>query len=267
LLCTGRKAKVAALRAALLKGEFRLAFQPLINLAENRICSFEALLRWQTPDRGLLGPGNFIAVAEESGLIAAIGEWALREACATAVDWPEHIGVAVNLSPIQFRKNRNLADQVKAALAASSLKPERLELEITESVLLADDEASLATLKQLKALGVRVALDDFGTGYSSLSYLRRFAFDKIKIDRSFLQDCAKNADSLAIIKAVIGLGRSLGIATTAEGVETEAQLDIVRAEGCTEAQGFLFSVPLLAKAAGELAQRLSVSKQSLRRAS
>jgi diguanylate cyclase (GGDEF)-like protein len=250
-----RRETEAALRDALIKNEFRLAFQPLINLAESRICAFEALLRWRTPDRGLLGPASFINVAEETGLIAPIGEWVLRESCAAAAKWPDHIGLAVNLSPVQFRKCRNLVEQVEAALRSSSLAPRRLELEITESVLLSDEENVLLTLKRLKDLGVRIALDDFGSGYSSLSYLRRFPFDKIKIDRSFLQDLSHNLDSLAIVKAVIGLGRSLGIATTAEGVETEAQLDIVRGEGCTEAQGFLFSKPLPEKAANELARR------------
>jgi diguanylate cyclase (GGDEF)-like protein len=255
-----RRNTEAALRNALLHEEFRLVFQPLVNIAENRVCAFEALLRWQHPERGLLGPAAFIGAAEESGLIAPIGEWVLREACAAAANWPEHIGVAVNLSPVQFKKNRGLVEQVKSALSAAALKPDRLELEITESVLIADDECALLILRQLKALGVKVALDDFGTGYSSLSYLRRFPFDKIKIDRSFVHEASENADSLAIVKAVIGLGRSLGIATTAEGVETEAQLDIVREHGCTEVQGFLFSVPLPARAANELAARLSPPK-------
>jgi diguanylate cyclase (GGDEF)-like protein len=255
-----RRGLEAALREALLKGEFRLVFQPLINVTENRVCAFEALLRWQHRERGLLEPASFIAVAEETGLIAAIGEWVLREACATAARWPEHVSVAVNLSPIQFGRNRNLVEQVKAALTAASLNPERLELEITESVLIADDESALSVLKQLKALGVRVALDDFGTGYSSLSYLRRFPFDKIKIDRSFVHECSKSPDSLAIVKAVIGLGRNLGIATTAEGVETMTQLDMVREQGCTEVQGFLFSVPLPANAASELVGRFGTSE-------
>ena len=250
-----RRRTETALREALIKGEFRLAFQPLINLAQSRVCAFEALLRWQT-ENGLLAPASFIAVAEETGLIAPIGEWVLRESCTAASKWPDHIGLAVNLSPVQFRNGRNLVEQVETALRSSALAPRRLELEITESVLLADDENVLLTLKQLKDLGVRIALDDFGSGYSSLSYLRRFPFDKIKIDRSFLQGLSDSRDSLAIVKAVIGLGRSLGIATTAEGIETEAQLDIVRDEGCTEAQGFLFSKPLPERAANELARRV-----------
>jgi len=259
-----RRSIEAALRNALLQSEFRLAFQPLVNLAENRVCAFEALLRWQHPERGLLGPAAFIAAAEESGLIAPIGEWVLREACAAASGWPEHIGVAVNLSPVQFRKNRKLVEQVKSALFAADLSPDRLELEITETVLLADDEGALLILRELKELGVKIALDDFGTGYSSLSYLRRFPFDKIKIDRSFVQESSENADSLAIVKAVIALGHSLGMATVAEGVETEAQLDIVCEQGCTEVQGFLFSVPLPVRATNEFAARLDPRKSAIR---
>jgi diguanylate cyclase (GGDEF)-like protein len=265
-----RRMMEAGLRNALLRGEFRLMFQPLVNLVENRVSSFEALLRWQHPERGLIGPATFIPAAEETGLIGPIGEWVLHEACAVAAKWPDPIGVAVNLSPVQFRKNRNLVAQVKSALATSGIRPQRLELEITESVLVTDDEAALAILRELKALGVKVALDDFGTGYSSLSYLRRFPFDKIKIDRSFVRESSETADGLAIVKAVIGLGRSLGLATTAEGVETEAQLDLVREQGCTEVQGFLFSVPLPANAASEFVARLRFSnpaQRGIRRAS
>jgi len=245
-----------SLRDALLNDEFRLVFQPLLNLDSQRVCEFEALLRWQHPERGLLGPAAFIPAAEESGLIVPIGEWVLRHACRAAMDWPKQISLAVNLSPAHFKKGRNLVKHVKSALEAAALAPTRLELEITESVLLADDECALHTLHELKQLGVRIALDDFGTGYSSLSYLRRFPFDKIKIDRSFVHGCENSADGLAIVKAVIALGRSLGMATTAEGVETDAQLEIIHAQGCTEAQGFLFSKPLPAKAAKEFAARL-----------
>jgi diguanylate cyclase (GGDEF)-like protein len=262
-----RRNTEAALRIALLQDEFRLMFQPLVNLVENRVCSFEALLRWQHPERGLLGPAAFIAAAEESGLIAPIGEWVLHKACAAAANWPDHIGVAVNLSPVQFRKNRNLVEQVKSALCSAALSPKRLELEITESVLLADDECAVLILQQLKELGVKIVLDDFGTGYSSLSYLRRFPFDKIKIDRSFVHESSQNAESLAIVKAVIGLGHSLGMATTAEGVETEAQLDLVRGQGCTEVQGFLFSMPLPVDAANEFAARFNPRKAALQRIS
>ena len=255
-----RRAIETALRGALVRDEFRLVFQPLINLKENRICSFEALLRWQHPERGYLEPAQFIPVAEESGLIVPIGEWVLQQACAAAVAWPEGTSVAVNLSPVQFRKNRHVVDHVKAALANSGLRPDRLELEITESVLLADSPLALDTLRQLKEVGVKIAMDDFGTGYSSLSYLRRFPFDKIKIDQSFVRDSSASQDSLAIVKAVIGLGRSLGMTTTAEGVETEAQLDMIREQGCTEVQGFLLSAPLPAGAVTELLSRTGSAK-------
>jgi EAL domain-containing protein (putative c-di-GMP-specific phosphodiesterase class I) len=177
------------------------------------------------------------------GLIIPLGEWVLRHACAEAANWPDPIKVAVNLSPVQFR-NRGLLTSVTQALAAARLAPHRLELEITEAVLLQDNETTVSMLHQLRALGVRVAMDDFGTGYSSLSYLRSFPFDKIKIDRSFMRDLDSKGDSLAIIKAVIGLGQSLGMSTTAEGVETEAQLKVVREQGCTEGQGYYFSPPL-----------------------
>jgi diguanylate cyclase (GGDEF)-like protein/PAS domain S-box-containing protein len=250
-----RRSMETALRSALPGNEFRLVFQPLLNLAENRVCSFEALLRWEHPEHGYMQPSQFIPVAEESGLIVPIGAWVLREACMAAARWPGDVGVSVNLSPVQFRKNRNLVEHVKAALSSSGLRAERLEVEITETVLLADNESALQTLRQLKDLGVRVAMDDFGTGYSSLSYLRRFPFDKIKIDQSFVQDSSSSADSLAIVKAVIGLGRSLGMTTTAEGVETEAQLSMIREQGCTEVQGFLLSAPLPASAVSELLSR------------
>jgi diguanylate cyclase (GGDEF)-like protein len=254
-----RRSIEAGLRAALLNNEFRLVYQPLVNVSENRVSSCEALLRWEHPQRGLLDPRQFISIAEETGLIVPIGEWVLREACATAASWPDHIGVAVNLSPTQFRKNRNLVEHVKSALAAAALRPGRLELEITESVLLADNELALKILVKLKELGVKIAMDDFGTGYSSLSYLRRFPFDKIKIDQSFVQD-SSSADSLAIVKAVVGLGQSLGMTTTAEGVETEAQLNMIREQGCTEVQGFLFSVPLSATSISHLLERLNSGK-------
>jgi len=231
------------LRQALVNGEFDLHYQPVVNLARNEICGLEALLRWRHPERGSVAPGHFIPIAEETGLIVSIGEWVLRQACAQAASWPEHIKVAVNLSPAQFRQ-RNLVEMVFAALAGSGLPASRLELEITESVLLQDNAATLATLHQLRALGVRIAMDDFGTGYSSLSYLRSFPFDKIKIDRCFVNDLSGTRDgSLAILRAVANLGLSLGMATTAEGVETQDQVEKVRAEGCTEMQGYFFSPP------------------------
>jgi diguanylate cyclase (GGDEF)-like protein len=239
------------LRQALARSEFRLVFQPLFNLSQGRICGLEALLRWYSPDRGVVEPGEFIPVAEETGLIVQIGEWVLREACRAAVGWPADIRVAVNLSAMQFR-NRGLLGQVKAALEESGLPADRLELEVTETLLLSNTEMTLRTLHELHKIGVRISMDDFGTGYSSLSYLRSFPFDKIKIDQSFVQDLSAKEDSRAIVKAVIGLGRSLGMSTTAEGVETEAQLDLVRQQGCTEVQGFLLSPPLPATAVSRL---------------
>lgn len=231
------------LRRALANGEFELHYQPVVNLERNEICGLEALLRWQHPERGKISPAMFIPVAEETGLILPIGEWALRQACADAARWPEHIKVAVNLSPVQF-KSPNLVQMVFAALAASGLSAGRLELEITESVLLQDNATTIATLHQLRSLGVRIAMDDFGTGYSSLGYLRSFPFDKIKIDRCFVSDLSDdNTGSHAILRAVANLGLSLGMATTAEGVETQEQVDRVRAEGCTEMQGYFFSPP------------------------
>jgi predicted signal transduction protein with EAL and GGDEF domain len=240
-----RRGIEAGLRRALSRGEFALAFHPLINVAENRVKGFEALLRWNSPEQGMISPADFIPVAEDTGLIVQIGEWVLREACAVAATWPDDIEVSVNLSPIQF-KNRGLVEQVESALRDAKLNPRRLDLEITESVLLIDSKLTLATLHRLRDLGVKLSMDDFGTGYSSLSYLRSFPFDKIKIDRSFVRDSSNNGDAKAIVKAVIGLGQSLGMVTTAEGVETEAQLDLVRQQGCTEAQGFLFSKPMAA---------------------
>jgi diguanylate cyclase (GGDEF)-like protein len=238
-----RRSIEAGLRTALAHKELRLAFQPLVGLAENRITCFEALLRWEHPERGAISPVEFIPVAEETGLILSIGEWALREACHTAAAWPEKVRVAVNMSPVQFKNNR-LFEMVQAALGEARLSPDRLEIEITESLLLTDSEQTLETLHRLRDLGVRIALDDFGTGYSSLSYLRRFPFDKIKIDRSFMRDLSRKGDSLAIIKAIIGLGHSLGMEMVAEGVETEDQLNAVRDQGCNEVQGFLFSPPM-----------------------
>jgi diguanylate cyclase (GGDEF)-like protein len=231
------------LRKALAAGEFELHYQPVVNLETDRISGVEALIRWRHPDKGLIPPNHFIPLAEEIGFIIQIGEWALRQACAAARNWPDHIRVAVNLSPIQFR-NPGFVQIVVSALAGSGLSPERLELEITEGMLLQDNEATLSTLFQLRALGVRIAMDDFGTGYSSLSYLQSFPFDKIKIDRSFVKDIADGVGSLNIVRAVAAMANGLGMTTTAEGVETKEQLDTVRAEGCTEMQGYLFSRPL-----------------------
>jgi diguanylate cyclase (GGDEF)-like protein len=236
------------LRKALVDGEFEVFYQPQVDARTEEITGCEALLRWHHPERGTVSPADFIPLAEEIGLIVPLGEWVLRQACAEAATWPGHIRVAVNLSPIQF-KNRNLVHIVVNALAQSGLEAKRLELEITETVLLHDNDATLSTLHQLRDLGIKISMDDFGTGYSSLSYLRSFPFDKIKIDRSFVRDLTETGDCAAIIKAVAGLGRGLGIVTTAEGVETLAQLEQVRAEGCTEVQGYFFSAP---RTAGEV---------------
>jgi diguanylate cyclase (GGDEF)-like protein len=230
------------LREALILGQFEVYYQPQINVKTGLVSGAEALIRWRHPVRGLVGPGEFISIAEEVGLIVPIGEWVLRQACRDAAQWREGIRVAVNLSAVQLRTN-HLAEVVISALSAGGLPPARLELEVTESVLLEETEVTLRTLHQLRGLGVRVSLDDFGTGYSSLSYLRSFPFDKIKIDRSFVRELTASANGAAIVRAIASLGASLGMETTAEGVETKEQLDIVRAEGCTDAQGFYFSVP------------------------
>jgi diguanylate cyclase (GGDEF)-like protein/PAS domain S-box-containing protein len=243
------------LRIGITNREFELYYQPVIRLDTQRIAAFEALLRWNHPERGVVMPMDFIPLAEEVGLIVPLGEWVLREACHQAAKWPSDIHVAVNLSPAQF-KSRSIEQLVFSALAHSGLAPQRLELEITESVLLADEEATLATLHKLRAFGVRIALDDFGTGYSSLGYLRSFPFDKIKIDQSFIADLLTRKDSLAIVRAVTGLGTSLGMSITAEGVETLPQLDWLKKEGCTEVQGFLFSPPRPASELAEMIDRM-----------
>jgi diguanylate cyclase (GGDEF)-like protein len=249
-----RRALEVDLRRALVAGEFSLAYQPQINLASNELIAMEALLRWTSAERGAVPPSEFIPLAEETGLIIPLGEWVLREACREAARWPDPIKVAVNLSPVQFR-NRGLVTTVTQALAAARLAPSRLELEITEAVLLQDDETIVSMLHQLRALGVRISMDDFGTGYSSLSYLRSFPFDKIKIDRSFIKDIDRSRDSAVIIKAIASLGQSLGIETTAEGIETDEQLEIVRRAGCTEMQGYLASRPVAASELPELIAR------------
>lgn len=247
------------LRKALNNGEFELYYQPLITLSTHEISGFEALIRWHHPERGLVSPLDFIPLAEETNLIVSIGEWVLRQACAEAMKWPGDVCVAVNLSPAQF-KMRDLSQMVMSALAQSGLPAQRLELEITESALLLESDSTMATLHRLRSLGVRISMDDFGTGYSSLSYLQSFPFDKIKIDRSFVHQVDTNPDSQAIIRAVTGLGSSLGMSTLAEGVETAEELEFLTQQGCTEAQGFLFSRPKPAKDALKLlaAQRASV---------
>jgi diguanylate cyclase (GGDEF)-like protein len=231
------------LRKALIAGELELHYQPVINIASGKISGLEALVRWQHPSNGLVSPATFIPLAEETGLIVPIGEWVIRQACATAAQWPADLRIAVNLSPAQLR-NPALPQMLLSALAVSGLAPGRLELEITETVLLHDSAATLAILFRLRELGVRIAMDDFGTGYSSLSHLQRFPFDKIKIDRSFINNIAADVSSLNIVRAVAALASGLGVAATAEGVETREQFDLIRSEGCTEMQGFLLSKPV-----------------------
>lgn len=238
-----RRALELDLRNAYRSGEFELFYQPLVSFDKGEVSGFEALIRWPHPERGFVPPAEFIPIAEEIGLIGALGEWVLRKACTEAAGWPANVKVAVNLSPEQFNHGGNLVQVVMSALAGSGLTPDRLELEITESVLLAENEGTLSTLHQLRALGVRISLDDFGTGYSSLSYLRKFPFDKIKIDQSFVRELATRKDCSAIVRAVAGLARTLGMTTVAEGVETQEQLEQLRAEGCAEVQGYLFSPP------------------------
>ena len=228
------------LRKALVSKEFELHYQPLVNLETNEVNAFEALLRWHHPTRGLISPADFIPIAEETGLIVPLGEWVLKSACYEAVEWPDHIKVAVNLSPAQLN-NRNLLNTVISALGETGMSPRKLQLEITETVLLQNTFSTLATLHELRKLGVQVALDDFGTGYSSLSYLRSFPFDKIKIDRSFIQDLSNGAEPAAIVNAVANLAKCLNMTSTAEGVETQQQREMLQAIGCTEMQGYLFS--------------------------
>ncbi len=244
------------LRQAITKGEFELHYQPILELKTNEIGGFEALLRWNHPSCGRVSPGEFIPLAEETGLIVPIGEWVLRRACDDAAGWAEELSVSVNVSPMQF-KNQNLVQTVFNALAASGLAPARLELEITETVLLHNTEETLDTLRRLRALGVRIAMDDFGVGYSSLSYFQSFHFDKIKLDRSFITGLNKNESSLAILRAVASLGANLNITTTAEGVETEEQLEQIRKEGITQIQGYLLSPP---RAAEDLRQLMTPAK-------
>jgi diguanylate cyclase (GGDEF)-like protein len=231
-----------ALRNSLAAGDFELHYQPMIALADDRVTGCEALMRWRHPERGPIPPSEFIPVAEEIGLIVQMGEWVLRKALADAAQWPDDLKVSVNLSPIQMM-HPNLVPAVVHTLAKTGVPARRLEIEITESVLMQNAETTLATLHQLRELGVRISLDDFGTGYSSLSYLRSFPFDKIKIDRCFIHGLSDGDDSAAIVRAVVGLARDLKIATTAEGVETPDQLAQVRALGCDEVQGFLLSRP------------------------
>lgn len=244
-----------SLRAAVENDMLEIHYQPLVNLRTGQISGLEALSRWKDPQRGFVSPDVFVPLAEEIGLIDLIGERVLRRACAEAITWPSPIAVAVNLSPAQFQGGR-LVPIVRDALAASGLPPGRLELEITESILLHGSETNLQILNQLRELGVIIAMDDFGTGYSSLSYLRSFPFNKIKIDKSFIRDLTTSDSSVAIVRAVCGLANSFGASTTAEGVETDDQLTQARSEGCTEVQGYLFSKPLPASEIPDLLIRL-----------
>jgi diguanylate cyclase (GGDEF)-like protein len=231
------------MRNGIVQNDFRIFYQPLVNLQTHKVTAFEALMRWQHPERGLISPTEFIPLAEETGLIVRLGEWAIREACSEAMGWPDDISVSVNLSAVQFAKG-DLVSTVMNALASSGLPASRLELEITESILVERTEHNVRVLDQLHELGVRIALDDFGTGYSSIGYLRSFNFDKLKIDQSFIKDLLADEKSLAIVRAIVGLGSSFGITTTAEGVETEDQRRCLNNEGCTEVQGYLYSKPL-----------------------
>lgn len=247
------------LRGALEADQFHLVFQPQVRLDTTELTGFEALLRWTHPSRGFVSPAEFIPIAEENGLIVPIGEWVLRTACATAASWPD-VTVAVNLSPVQFR-SRGLVAMVTSALAEAGLPPQRLELEVTETALLDDSEATIEILHQLRALGVRVSLDDFGVGYSSLSYLRKFPFDRIKIDRSFVGTLGESPESVAIVRTIASLGSVLGVETTAEGVETVEQLDFVRACGCTAVQGYYFGKPCPAAEVGLAIETLNAVRR------
>jgi diguanylate cyclase (GGDEF)-like protein len=245
-----RRALEIDLHRAFTAGEFRIHYQPVIKLATQEVVGMEALVRWLHPDRGMISPAEFIPIAEETGLIVPLGEWVLRQACAEATKWPATIKLAVNLSPVQFR-SRTLVSVVINALAATRLSAARLELEITEAVMMQNDDSVVEMLHQLRGFGVRIAMDDFGTGYSSLSYLRRFPFDRIKIDQSFIADSDSNADSAIIVRTIAALGDALGIETTAEGIETAEQLKLVQLAGCTEGQGYLIGRPRSASETGE----------------
>jgi diguanylate cyclase (GGDEF)-like protein len=254
-LIAARRALESDLRSGIARGEFQLFYQPVVNIEEDRIVGLEGLLRWHHPERGTIPPSEFIPIAEETGLIVPLGEWVIRQACLDAANWPNEIKIAVNLSPAQFR-NRNLTQVIINALGSSGVAPSRLELEITEEILLGHSRENLAVLEQFRMLGIQIVMDDFGVGYSSLNYLRLFPFDKIKIDRSFVNDLSSGDDlSLAIVQAVTRLANVLRVPTTAEGIETKEQLELVRAAGCIEFQGYLFSKP---RPATEIMQLLRV---------
>ncbi|MER8567787.1 EAL domain-containing protein [Mesorhizobium sp. M0924] len=259
-LVRARLALETDLETALKRREFVLEFQPITNIASGKIVGAEALMRWNSPTRGLVAPDDFIAAAEDSGLIVPLGEWALKQACSVAAGWPPGMRIAVNVSAVQIR-SADFTRSVISALAVSGVPASRLELEITETVLMDESETVLKTLRQLRELGIRIALDDFGTGYSSLGYLRRFPVDKIKIDRSFIHDI-DNKDTAAIVRTIIGLGAELGITVTAEGVETEAQLDVLRKAGCVEVQGFLIGMPSKAADMARLLKTRAASRRA-----
>ncbi|TWU03915.1 putative bifunctional diguanylate cyclase/phosphodiesterase [Neorhodopirellula pilleata] len=246
-----RRVLETELRLAIESDGFELNYQPVMDLEANRIVSFEALIRWPHPTMGPMRPDQFIPLAEETGLIVPIGEWVLREACKEAVRWSEDIGLAVNISPVQLR-DRRLFQVIHNALKESGLAPERLELEITENALIAETDLTLGLLHQIRDLGVRIAMDDFGTGYSSINYLRKFPFDKIKIDRSFVTGSDQHSESTALVKMIASLGIGLGVRTTAEGVETCGEMESVRAAGCSEIQGYFLSKPITADAVMKL---------------
>ena len=245
------------LRRALIEEELEVYFQPINDARTGAVRSFEALARWRHPERGMISPAEFIPLAEQTGLIVPLGEWVLRAACREAMHWPDEVGVSVNLSALQF-KAPALTATIRNALTDTRLAAGRLELEITESVLLDGTNDNLSILRDFHALGIKIALDDFGTGYSSLSYLRSFPFDKLKIDQSFIRN-SDVRDGREIVKAIASLGQTLGITTTAEGVETEDQLARMVEYGCTEAQGYLFSRPV---PASQVAALLSMSEQT-----
>jgi predicted signal transduction protein with EAL and GGDEF domain len=236
-----RHALGAEMRRAIARDEMILYYQPQIRISTGALIGFEALVRWRHPERGLVPPATFIPIAEETGQIVALGEWVLRSACREAARWPRPLKIAVNLSPAQFQAN--LPEMVQDVLLETGLPAARLELEITESVLIQDTSRTLSLLRRLKSLGIRIAMDDFGTGYSSLATLQAFPFDKIKIDRSFVGQLQSHPQAAAIVRAVLGLGRSLGIGVVAEGVETQAQVAFLVEEACEEAQGYLYGRP------------------------
>jgi diguanylate cyclase (GGDEF)-like protein len=246
------------MRQALVAGEFAVFYQPLMNLKTRTVSGFEALARWHHPERGLISPAEFVPLAEEIGLIIPLGNWVLRQACFDVAAWPGGPKIAVNLSPVQFG-SRTLVEDIAAALEASGLEPGRLEIEITETVMLENTDAVLVTLHRLKDLGVSIAMDDFGTGYSSLSYLRRFPFSKVKIDRSFIEGLGQGGDCDTIVAAVADLCQRLGMTTTAEGVETKEQLNLLSAGTCTEVQGYFFSQPRPAAEIPDLCRLLNKS--------